>query len=161
MEHQLSLTLRLLRDASEELCFGLEILNRSPVSLLLPRPEIHGLRFADNVTAQESEWYTRLLVHSNWTGFALEPGHTKNMVYRVRPCAVAAPDHDDGSDYYRWCVALPAGEYSVFFRFRVGEDSFCPDSHARFEGLQCEAELQSAVVWTGEVMSNCITLVRA
>ncbi len=48
------------------------------------------------------------------------------------------------SDYYRWCVDLPAGEYLVWFQFAVAEDYFCPDSHYRFGDLPREAEAERA-----------------
>ena len=88
----MSLSLGLLENAAEFLRFGLQFCNHSEVNLLLPYPEIHGLRFGNKATLQESEWYTGILMRSSdWAGFTLGPGHTKSFEYRVRPTHVA-PD---------------------------------------------------------------------
>jgi hypothetical protein len=67
---------------------------------------------------------------------------------------------DDHSDYYRWCVELPPGEYSVWLRFEVGEDYFCPDSHYHHQDLVREAGAVQAIVWMGQVLSNRLSLKR-
>jgi hypothetical protein len=166
LNHKLSLTLGLLENAAEFLRFGLQFCNHSEVNLLLPSPEIHGLRFGNKATRQVSEWYTDILLSMDWAGFTLGPGHDKSIEYRVRPRHVESPPYDDDlaediTDYYRWCVDLPSGEYLVWYNFSVGEDYFCPDSHYRFADLRREAESRQAIVWTGEVMSNRVQLVRA
>jgi hypothetical protein len=68
---------------------------------------------------------------------------------------------DDGTDYYRWSVDLPNGEYRVWLFFEVGEDYFCPDSHYTMEDLRREADQAGASVWKGEVRSNEVQLVHA
>jgi hypothetical protein len=161
VKHELSLTLELLEQAPD--CFRVRLVfrNRSEAKVLVPYPEIHGLRFANKATMQESEWYTRLLVSAAWGGFTLEPAEEKVIEYRVRPCDTEGPPEDDHSDYYRWCVDLPYGDYLVWFRFEVGEDYFCPDSHYRYVDLLREAESAQAVVWTGRLISNRLTLSRS
>jgi hypothetical protein len=167
LNHRLSLSLGLLENAAEFLRFGLQFCNHSEVNLLLPYPEIHGLRFGNKATLQESEWYTDSLIHASWAGFTLGPGHNKSIEYRVRPTHVESPPYDLAEDNvlritnYRWCVDLPSGEYLVWYNFSVGEDYFCPVSHYRFADLRREAESTQAIVWTGEVMSNRVQLVRA
>jgi hypothetical protein len=161
VNYELSLTLELLEHTAEKLRFQLRILNQSGVKLLVPCPEIHGLRFHNKATQQEAEWYTRLLVSSDWVGFTLDSRKARSIEYPVRPYCVAPPARDDGTDYFRWSVALPDGEYLVWFQFRVGEDYFCCDSHYRFHDLQHEAESQVSIVWTGETKSNLLDLARA
>jgi hypothetical protein len=160
MDLDLSLTIELLEQNTDCLQFRLLLRNHAGVKLILPVPEIHGLRFCNKATMKESEWYTCLLISSDWAGITLEPGEKKTIDYRVRPCAIDRPAEDDFSDYYRWCVDLPNGEYLVWFRFDVGEDYFCPDSHYRFEDLVREAEEVQAVVWKGKAQSNRLHLVR-
>ena len=104
---------------------------------------------------KEAEWYTCILQSSDWAGFTLAPGQSKTIEYSVRPTSVKNPK-DHGSDYYRWSVDLPTAEYLVWFRLRVGEDYFCPDSHYKIYDLRWEAEQSNAVVWMGEVNSNRI-----
>ena len=138
--------------------FDLRFLNCSAVKLLLPYPEIHGLRFGNKRTLKESEWYTCVLQSSDWAGFMLAPGQCKTIEYRVRPTSV---DHqrDDGTDYCRWSVDLPTGEYLVWFTFRVDENYFCPDSHYKINDLRRESEQSNAVVWMGELKSNRIQVI--
>lgn len=160
MNHDLQLSLELREQSPERLVFNLRVLNRSAVKLLLPYPEIHGLRFGNKHTMKESEWYTCILQTSDWAGLTLAPGQSKTIEYHVRPTSVECP-HDDGTDYYRWSADLPTDEYLVWFTFRVGEDYFCPDSHYRFNDLRREAEQSNAVVWMGELKSNRIHVVHA
>src|SRR5262245_24990846 len=85
VDHDLTLSLDLREQSEERLVFGLRFLNRSSVKLLLPYPEIHGLRFGNKRTMKESEWYTCLLQSSDWAGFTLAPGQSKTIEYCVRP----------------------------------------------------------------------------
>ena len=160
MDHDLTLSLELREQSAERLVFGLRFLNHSTLKLLLPYPEIHGLRFGNKSTMKESEWYTCILQSSDWAGFTLAPGQSKTIEYSVRPTSVEIPK-DDGTDYYRWSVDLPTAEYLVWFRLRVDEDYFCPDSHYKIDDLRWEAEQSHAAVWIGEVKSNCVQVVYA
>jgi len=160
VNYDLKLSLELQQQSADQLIFGLRFLNRSAVKLLVPYPEIHGLRFGNKATLKESEWYTQILQSSDWAGFTLEPGQSKPLEYRVRPTSVESP-RDDGTDYYRWSVDLPTGGYLVWFAFRVGEDYFCPDSHYKINDLRWEAEQSNAVVWMGEARSNCVQMAHA
>ena len=161
MNHDISLPLEMLGQSAECLQFQLIFQNTSGVKLLFPYPEIVGIRFGNRATMQESNWGTELLVNSTWAGFTLQPNEVKAIEYRVRPFTVESPHEDDDiTDYSRWCVDLPAGEYLVWFQYHVGEDYFCPDSHYRFKDLLREAESEEAVVWIGEIMSNRLHMVR-
>ena len=160
MNHDLTLWLELLEQCAERLIFGICFLNRSLVKLLVPHPEIHGLRFGNRCNMVEADWSTCMLVSSDWSGFTLSPGESKTIEYHVRPTAVRSP-RDDGTDYCRWSVDLPNGEYLVWFTLRVGEDYFCPDSHYGIDDLRSEAEQSNAIVWMGEVKSNRIQVTHA
>lgn len=157
LNHELSLTLEFLEQAPEYLRFLLVFRNCSKAKVLVPLPEIHGLRFGNKATMKECAWYTRLLVSRTWGGFTLGPEEKKVIEYQVRPCDIETSTEDDNSDYYRWCVELPPGEYLVWFQFEVAEDYFCADSHYRYIDLLREAESAQAVVWTGILISNRLT----
>jgi uncharacterized protein (TIGR02996 family) len=160
--HELSLTLELLEQHPTGLRFRLSVHNRSLVELLLPYPEIHGLRFGNKATRQEAGWGTNSLVSASWAGFTLRPSEVRALEYHVRPRAVGEPVEGFAlGDDYRWSVDLPAGEYLVWFQLAVGEDYFCPDSHYRFWDLLREADVKQAVVWTGQARSNRLHLTRA
>lgn len=158
MNHDLTLSLELREQSAERMVFELRFLNPSGANLLLPYPEVTGIRFGNKGTMQECEWYTGILQSSAWGGFTLAPGASKTIEYHVRPMSVENPT-DDGTDYYRWCVDLPPGDYLVWFAFRVGEDYFCPDSHYQIKQLRREAERSHAEVWMGDAKSNRIQVV--
>jgi hypothetical protein len=170
VNHELSLLLELLGQDPDGLRFRLLFRNQSHAKIHLPFPEIHRLRLGNKATRQESEWYTGVFVQSTWLGFSLRPGEEKSIEYRVRPRDVEPPelDHLSGplrweielSDHNRWCVELPPGEYLVWFQFTVDEDYFCGDSHYNYTDLIREAEAVQAVVWSGQAMSNRLTLIR-
>lgn len=160
VDHDLSLTLELHEQAASGYRFGLVLRNRSDTKLLVPYPRITGLRFGNKATIQESEWCSSFLQSAFWNGFTLEPSEEKAIEYQVRPSDIEAAAEDDDTDRYRWCVVLPPGEYQVWFRFEVGEDYYCCDSHYRYEHLLREAEDVQAVVWTGHALSNRFGLIR-
>ena len=126
MNHDLSLSLELLEQAAWGFRFRLTVRNGSAARLLLPFPEIHGLGFGNTATMREAEWYTGLLVSTAAGGFTLEPGELRAIEWPVRPCDVERPEEDDGSDYYRWCVELPPGEYLAWFRWQVNRQRLAP-----------------------------------
>lgn len=160
MNERLSLALELLGQDPESLLFRVQFRNQSSETLLFPWPEITGIHFGNKGTLRESEWYTALLVQAFWRGFVLVPGGERAFEFRVRPSTIDWPEEDDRSDFYRWCVELPPAEYLVWFQFAVGQAYFCPDSHYRYPDLVREAEARLAEVWTGEVKSNRLHLVR-
>jgi hypothetical protein len=158
MNHELSLALELLDQSACGFLFRLTAHNRSAVKLLLPFPEIHGIRFGNTRTTREAEWYTHILQSTAGNGFTLDPGAAWVTDWPVRPCGVAPPAQDEHSDYARWCVELPAGEYSVWFQWSVDADYFDPDSHMRLPDLERMAARAGAVVWQGQAVSNRLRL---
>jgi hypothetical protein len=160
MNHELSLSLELMEQEAWGFRLRLTVQNHSPIKLFLPFLEIHGLRFVNTSTMQESDWGTCLLVSAEGGGFSLEPSASRLIDWRVRPCDIERPESEDDFDYYRWCVEVPAGEYLVWFQLRLDTDFFDPDSHMRLPDLEHLAEREGATVWLGEVVSNRIRVVR-
>jgi hypothetical protein len=160
MNHDLALSLDLAEQGSWGFRFRLAATNRSAVRLLVPSPDVTDLRFRAEVAAKEAEWYTGLLVSAAGGAFTLEPSEAREFEWRVRPCDVERPESYDDYDYYRWCVDLPPGAYSAWFRWRVDAEYFAPDSHVRFSDLEYWAEKDAAVVWQGTAESNRVTVVR-
>lgn len=162
MNHKLFLSLELLEQASWRFRFRLLAVNQSAVKLMLPYPEVIGLRFANADTAREAEWYTSLLVSASGGGFTLDPAESRIFEWKVRPCSVERPDSNEGYfEYYRWCVELSAGEYQVWYQWRVNSEFFDPDSHMRLEDLERLAEREKAVTWQGQAVSNRLRVVAA
>lgn len=160
MSHELSLALELLDQTARGLLFRMTVENRSSVKLFLPYPEITGLKFGDTTTMLQAEWYTSVLVSAAGGGFALQPSESRSIEWAVRPCNVERPAGDDLSDYSRWSVELPTGEYLVWFQWNVGHEYFDPDSHTRLPDLERLAEDEGAVVWLGQVVSNRLKVLR-
>lgn len=161
MNHEISLTLELADHTAECLCFRLVIHNRSNVRLLLPYPEITDIRFGNKATFQECAGLMSWFQTSEWGGVVLDPDEPKQIQYRVRPCSVGEPSEEDFSDYYRYCVELPAGEYMVWLVTEVKEDYFDSDSHYQLADLKREADAAEAIVWMGQAKSNRLHVVRA
>lgn len=160
MGHEIALTLDLLEQGTWGFRFRLTAINHATVRLLLPIPEIIGLRFVDATTRREAEWGTSMLVSSRGRAFTLRPGESNPFEFRVRPRGVPRPGSmADDFDYYRWCVDVSAGGYRVSYRWRLDESFFDPDSHWRLPQLQREAEREQATVWLGEVESNSVAVV--
>src|SRR5262245_639929 len=136
MNHELSLSLELLDHRARGLRFRMRVQNRSAIKLLLPFPEIHGLRFVSLASTKESEVYMSRLWSAAGGRFAEDPGDSWAIEWRVRPSEVERPESDDYSDYHRWCVDLPAGEYVAYYRWRVARDFFAPGSHMRLPDLE-------------------------
>jgi hypothetical protein len=160
LNHALSLTLELLEQDACGFRFRVTACNDSAAKLFLPLPEIIGLRFWNTATCQEGQWYTHTLVSADGGGFTLNPRESSSDDWRVRPCSVKpAPEvPGDYSDrvYRRWCVGLESGTYLVWYKWRVGNDYFDPDSHMRLPDLEYAAEREGAAVWLGQVLSNIV-----
>ena len=155
MNHELLLSLELVEQGSWGYCFRLLARNRSSAKLLLPFPEVIGLQFATQGSAEEAEWYTSSLVSAGGRSFTLDPAETRFFEWKVRPCSIEQPKlNEDYSDYYRWCVDLRTNEYDVWYQWRVNKKFFDPDSHMRLEDLEYFAAREHAVVWQGEAASN-------
>jgi hypothetical protein len=161
MINSVELTLDLIEQGFWGFHFCLTITNLSPDRLLLPHPEIHGLRFVSEVTRKEAEWDTCLLVSAKGVVIILNPGECRKLDWRVRPWEVERPGDDDGSDYYRWGVDVSKGAYVVSFSWKVDGSYFDPDSHMELKDLEDWARDERARVWLGEALSNCVRVVRA
>lgn len=165
MNHELSLTLAVLEQASWGFRFRLLARNESAVKLFFPFPEVIGLRFAKVGTTSEAEWYTSLLVSAAGGGFTLSAAESRAFEWRVRPCFVKrsdpSDDYSDYTDYYRWCVELSMGEYQAWYEWQINSEFFDPDSHMRLEDLVYIAAREKAVVWEGHAASNRLQVVVA
>lgn len=165
MNYALSLMLELLEQAGWGFRFRVTARNDSTVKLFLPLPEVIGLQFGNTATRQVAGWGTNCFVSAAGGGFALQPGESWSVEWRVRPCSVDPPPEEPGDysdwDYRRWCVALEPGAYLVWCQWRVDENYFDPDSHMRLPDLEHAAAREGAVVWRGQVLSNRVQVVHA
>jgi hypothetical protein len=162
VNHRISLLLKLLRQTKTSLWFRVALRNCSETTLLLPSPEIYGLHFLNIETSRESRWGASLLVSGPWRGVTLLPGAATKVKFRVRPSDVARPPWCGNTitNYFRFCIPLPRGDYRVWYQHEVGEDYFDPDSHYRFGHLQRRAEVEQSVLWMGRATSNILTIHR-
>jgi hypothetical protein len=160
MNDNLSLWLELQENTDACVHLQLTIQNPGTGAIFLPFPVITGIAFERLGDGRPADWYTRLLVSTRGSGFALHPGQSRSFEWRVRPDAVACPKVETNDDYYRWSVDLTPGEYRVLYRFEVGTDFLDPDSHMRLSNLEQLAEREGAAVWLGRAESNHLTLLR-
>jgi hypothetical protein len=155
----LALQLELAAQSSDCLSFRLLMRNTSSAKLLVPRPAVSSLRLGNMATGKESPWRVKWLVSAPWTGFFFESGEVRQVDYRVRPAAVDGPAENSSSEYARCCVDLPAADYLVWLKFEVNQDYLCGDSHYRYADLVWEALSGTALVWTGQSMSNRVNVI--
>jgi len=158
--NELSLRLEAGRQAWEELQFHLMMENRSDARIFLPWPGMEELEFRRVEDGTVALWYTHLLVSRRGGGLVLEPGASREFRWRVRPRGIASGPLDRGTDFDRWCVDLPAGEYRAGYRFEVGRDFFDPDSHMKLPQLERLAKEENARLWLGSAESNELTVRR-
>jgi hypothetical protein len=161
MNHDLILSLELLEQEAWGFRFRMTAENRSRVKLLLPSPEIIGIRFGNVETMKEAEWFTGLLVSAARGEFALQTSESRSFEWRVRPCDVERPESTDDFNYFRWCTEIPIGNYLVWYQWRVDENYFAPDSHMKLPNLESVAKREGAVVWMGQALSNRIRVSRS
>ena len=168
MENDISMTLESLGNTVENLWLRLSICNQSNANLLMPHPEITGLRFVNKSSLEESKWCTMLFVEGAWAELAIQSGETKRIEYYLQPVFLVPGDWEsepakwDGETFGNelWQVVLPGGDYLVWYHLEVREDYFDGISHYRFRDIQREAEAQQAVAWMGEQKSNRLHVVR-
>jgi len=143
------------------LSFTLTLRNSSETRLVLPYPDITDLRFRSCTTGDVSEWYTDSFVSSEGAALVLEASTSRvfKLDARFQDVNVEMLPHEF-SEFQRWCVDLPIGEYTAWYTFVVSDDYFDGDSHWRIGDLEREAAAHDAVVWKGQVFSNAITVVR-
>jgi hypothetical protein len=156
----IELTLDRMSQSAAKFHLRLVVTNTESCRILLPYPHITGLQFGDE-TGTNAQWYTSLLVSSSWSGLVLDPGESKAVTFSVRPESAPRPRRDEGEDYYRWCVGIRSGLYTVRYSMVTDADYFDGDSHYRLPEVQEEAQKLSAVAWTGRAQSNAITIEHA
>lgn len=154
---RMSLELRLeyIGQTASDIQLRLLVTNQDPDRILIPHPEITGLEFADP-TGSTAQWYTSLLVSSNWAGLVLNPGESRATTFSVRPTSLARPQRDNNSHYHRWSLGITAGRYEVRYSILVDANYFDGDSHYRFSDVESEARKLSARAWTGKGVSNVV-----
>lgn len=161
MNFDISLQLELIDQGDWGFLFRMTVQNHSHARLFLPFPEIVALEFEHTCTLRKQNWFTSLLVSAAFGGFVLEPERCRSIDWRVRPGDVQQSELNDHSDYYRWCLELPPGEYRVRYLWKVDEDYFDPNSHAKMPQLVEWANFEQAAVWQGQVKSNSLRVVRS
>jgi hypothetical protein len=157
MPPELALDIRVEDQAAGRYTIALTVYSQSSRTLLIPVPEITGLRFTRADDATDAEWFTRTLQHGPWHGVVLGPSERHEIQFSAVACSMRPPvtDADVMSDRFdRWCVDLRPGEYDLLYHLRVDEDYFDCDSHYRLPDLRHEAASRAAEVWVGETTSD-------
>jgi hypothetical protein len=156
----ISLQLELAEQDRWGFLFHLRVKNSSTDRWFFPNPRITCLRFAPIETLKPLDWYTSMLVSGESGGIAIQPETPFLYSFRVRPCTIEPRDteFENDWDYARWCVRLIQGEFQVWAECSVNEDYFHPDSHLRFRDIDKMATENEALLWTGTVRSNAVTV---
>jgi hypothetical protein len=161
-DDRLCLHVRLHTQSQGRYEFVLAVRNEAAARLLIPLPEITGLRFRRRGDEREAEWRTFSFQTSNWAGMTLEPSEVREVNLKVVTCTARRPPTEQeimlGRDD-RWCIDLQPGTYDVAYRLRVDDFYFDPDSHYRLSQVRKIAASKAAEAWIGEAVSNEIRLV--
>jgi hypothetical protein len=107
------------------------------------------------------------LIEGAW-GFVIDPGESKQIDYFLPPIHLVPgawegePAKWDGETFGDEIdvIALPSGNYLVWYQLEVGQDFFDCNSNFWLRDLQREATALKAVAWTGEQKSNRLDMVR-
>ncbi|XZE44078.1 hypothetical protein SH467x_003665 [Pirellulaceae bacterium SH467] len=110
---------------------------------LLPNPNVTGLTFTDASGNNAEEWRTRYRASQPLDDFVMNPG--------ARIAFDLYANINTDSAEHRWVIDLPTGEYSVYYSYRVEQDTEWYDflaKRSRFAAL--------TPIWRGVIQSNTI-----
>ena len=112
--------------------------------ILLPYPQITGVRLLGDSDAQAAEWHTRFLVSKPLDDFVLMP--RARIAFDLHGFVNCDPDRDRP-----WAIAMPVGLCRVRFRYHVDDKREWYDflaKRSRFAGI--------TPPWNGTIESNTI-----
>jgi len=115
--------------------------------ILLPYPQITGIRLIDDSDAMVDEWRTRYLISQPLDDFVLAPG--ARIAFDLRGYA-----NCDSDTSRRWTINMPVGGCRAQFRYHVDDKRDWYDflaKRSRFAAL--------TPPWNGTIESNTIKFV--
>ena len=114
--------------------------------LLLPYPEVTGLRFTALTGHKVGEWGTRIMAQEPLDEFVLTPG--ARIAFDLEACINLEPDRE-----HRWTIRLPVGTLHAYYLFEVqlGRQRYdFLNKGSRFAGI--------TKIWAGTVKSNVVEI---
>lgn len=114
--------------------------------ILLPYPQITGLRIFNADETTELEWKTSMLISAPLDDFVLQP--ELRIAFDLQVLV-----EQDGMSQYSWSIQLPAGQLRARYRYHVD------DQRDWYDFLAKRSRFASVTKpWNGTIESNTIEL---
>ena len=128
--------------------------------LALIFPQTAWLQFTDRHTGKARRWLNGMFVSGCEYAFSIEPFGKRDFIIQAR-YADNYPDLPDYDiDFRRYLIDLPRGKFDVQYCYTITDDFYDGDTHTRVSDLVEYAAAIQAHAWTGEVVSNQVTVDR-
>lgn len=142
------------------LTFRIEMQNTWRDRLALFFPQSDWLRFTDCRTGKARRWLNGMFVSACEYAFDIEPFGSRDFIIQAR-YADNYPDLPDTDiDFRRYLIDLPSGKCNVQYCYTINHDFYDGDTHTRVPDLIEYASKIQAHAWTGDVVSNQLTIDR-
>ena len=142
------------------LTFRIQMRNTWRDRLALFLPQTDWLLFTELRSGKARQWLNGMFVSACEYAFDIEPFGSREFVFEVR-YADSYPDLKDADfDFRRYWIDLPPGKFNVQFCYTIDDDFYDGDTHTRVADLIEYATEIQARAWTGEVVSNQLTIDR-
>ena len=101
-----------------------------------------------------------MFVSAGEYAFGIDPYGKRDFVIQARfsDNYPDLPDYD--FDFRRYQIDLPSGEFNVQYCYTIADDFYDGDTHTRVSDLIEYASEIQAHAWTGEAVSNQLTVDR-
>lgn len=131
---------------------------RERLALFLPQTD--WLRFTDRRSGKPRRWLNGMFVSACEYAFDLDPFGKRDFIIQVRYADNYPDTTDYDFDFRRYLIDLPSGRFDVRYCYTISDDFSDGDTHTRVEDLTEYASKVHAHPWTGEVVSNQLTIDR-
>jgi hypothetical protein len=142
------------------LTFRIKMQNTWRERLALFFPETEWLCFTQPGMGKHRQWLNGMFVSACEFAFTIEPFASREFVFQARYVDHCPELADADFDLQRYTIDLPSGRFDVQYRYTIGGDYYNGDTHTRVSDLIEYASANNAHAWTGEVVSNRLTIDR-
>ena len=127
--------------------------------LVLADPKLASLRFTDRRN-KTRRWFNNAFVSASHFAFVLEPFGSQDFQLEARYADIIPEIPNVDFDFQRFSVDLPAGACTVRYEYRIDDNFYDGDTHTRLSDLMEMADESNATAWTGEVVSNTLSVTK-
>jgi hypothetical protein len=142
------------------LTFRIEMRNTWHTRLALFFPQANWLRFTDRRTGKGRRWLGGMFVSASDFAFDIEPFGARDFVIHARYAENYQETPETDWEFMRYLIDLPNGPFDVQYCYAVDDRFSDVDTHASVKDLIEYAAEIGGHAWTGEVVSNRLTIDR-